>query len=197
MSWIAADLYRRGMVKLGLFKLTSGLESPFYIDLRRLYSYPELAVRVVERALSTVPFHGVEVVAGVETAGIPLAAFLACRTGLAMAYVRKNRKNHATGQAVEGDVANKRVMVVDDVVTTGGTLLRSINYLREAGATVVRALVVVDREQGARRLLASNGVEFYALTTAREIFETLWREGLIAHEDYRRVVDYLDSFRQS
>jgi orotate phosphoribosyltransferase len=77
MSWLAVELYRRGMVKIGEFTLSSGIKSPFYIDLRRLYSYPELARRVVSELASRIPMDRVDVIAGIETAGIPLATYLA------------------------------------------------------------------------------------------------------------------------
>ncbi|MEM4933832.1 MAG: orotate phosphoribosyltransferase, partial [Desulfurococcaceae archaeon] len=97
MSWIAVELYKHGMVKLGDFKLSSGLFSPFYIDMRKLYSYPDLAKRIVQELVSRVPLSDVDVLAGVESAGIPLAAYISCITNKPMAYVRKEKKNHGVG----------------------------------------------------------------------------------------------------
>lgn len=193
MSWLAIELYKHGMIKFGEFKLSSGLMSPFYIDLRGIYSYPELTVRVVNEILSRVPLKDVEVIAGVETAGIPLAAYISCHTRKPLAYVRKEKKNHGTGNLVEGEVAGKRVVIVDDVVTTGSSLLRAINYVKDMGGFVEKAIVIVDREQGARELLQKHGVEMYSLTTSTELFRQLYLNGFIDEDTYTGLTNYIRS----
>lgn len=194
MSWIAIELYKHGMVKLGDFKLSSGLFSPFYIDMRKLYSYPDLTKRIVQELVSKMPLSDVDVLAGVESAGIPLAAYMSCLTDKPMAYVRKEKKNHGVGLAVEGLVAGRRVAVVDDVVTTGNSIVKAVQHLVEAGAIPLKAIVIVDREQGAKKLLRQYGVELYALITARWLFRELHSEGLITREEYARIVEYLEKF---
>lgn len=197
MSWLVEEFYKKGLVMIGEFKLSSGLPSPFYIDARKLYSYPELVRRVVEEIVSRVSLDDVDVIAGVESAGIPLAAYITCLTRKPLAYVRKQRKAHGTGSAVEGDVKGKRVAIVDDVATTGSSLVRAVHYLREAGAIPKKALVIIDREQGAEKALRDLGVELYAVLKAREVFEVLFGNGLISREDYIKVITYLNSFRVS
>ncbi len=194
MSWLPVELYKHGMVKIGEFKLSSGLTSPFYIDIRKLYSYPDLARRVVIELASRIPLDNIDVIAGVETAGIPLATYLSCITGKPLVYVRKEKKQHGTKSAVEGDVNGKRVVVVDDVVTTGASLLRAIQNVREEGGIPVYAVVVVDRNQGARELLKSNGVELISLTTALDIFRELYLKGFIDVETYLNITNYIKSF---
>jgi len=130
----------------------------------------------------------------VETAGIPLATYLSCITGKPLVYVRKEKKQHGTKSAVEGDVNGKRVVVVDDVVTTGASLLRAIQNVREEGGIPVYAVVVVDRNQGARELLKSNGVELISLTTALDIFRELYLKGFIDVETYLNITNYIKSF---
>ncbi|MEM2025336.1 MAG: orotate phosphoribosyltransferase [Desulfurococcaceae archaeon] len=195
MSWFAVELYKNGMVKLGEFKLSSGLYSPFYIDMRRLYSFPDLTRRVVQELISRVPFMDIDVIVGVESAGIPLAAYIACFINKPMAYVRKEKKNYATGLGVEGDVSGKRALVIDDVVTTGNSLLKAIGNLKEAGSIPVRTVVLVDREQGALENLYRQGVELYSLATASSIFRDLYIAGLIEEGDYINVIKYLESFK--
>ena len=188
-------MYKYGMVKFGRFKLTSGIESPFYIDVRRLFSYPELARRVVSELISKISLDAFDMLVGVESAGIPLAAYMACLTGKPLGYVRKESKKHGTGNIVEGDVAGKRVAIIDDVVTTGGSLVKAIDNLLSVNAKPVMAIVIVDREQGGRKLLKSRGVELYALLTASEIFTRLYEAGLISREVYDEVLNYLNSFK--
>jgi orotate phosphoribosyltransferase len=196
MSWLAVELYRRGMVKIGEFTLSSGIKSPFYIDLRRLYSYPELARRVVSELASRIPMDRVDVIAGIETAGIPLATYLACITNKPLVYVRKERKQHGSGSIVEGSVHGMRVVVVDDVVTTGNSFLKAINNLREEGGLPVLAAAIVDRGQGARRLLMDHGVELVSLTTAIELFRELYLGGYIDADTYASIVNYIRSFNK-
>ncbi|MEM4718107.1 MAG: orotate phosphoribosyltransferase [Desulfurococcaceae archaeon] len=196
MSWLAIELYRYNMIKFGEFKLSSGLTSPFYIDLRRIYGYPQIMSRVVNEILSRVPLKDIDVIAGVETAGIPLAAYISCYTGKPLVYVRKEKKSHGLGNAVEGEVTGKRVIIVDDVVTTGSSILRAINHVKDVGGFAIRALVIVDREQGARELLREHGVEMYSLTTSTELFTQLYLNKLIDEGTYTSLINYIRSSRR-
>ncbi len=190
---VAVSLARLGMVKVGRFRLTSGLESPYYIDLRKLYSYPHLARVVAEEMIHRFNLRRFEAVVGVATAGIALASYVAALSGLPMGYVRSERKQHGTESVVEGVVEGVRVVIVDDVATTGGSILRAFEALKSAGAKPVAAAVVVDREQGARERIRSVGMEFLSLMRARELFEVLRRRGIVSEEDYERVVKYIES----
>lgn len=191
-SRVVELIMEKGMFKLGLFKLSSGLESPFYIDLRRLYSYPETA-RTVASLLVQLVDVDYEALVGVATAGIPLATYMACVSGKPLGYVRSSRKQHGMEQLVEGEVAGKSVLVVDDVATTGGSLAAAIEVLREHGANPVAAAVIVDREQGARRRVEGMGVKFYSLLTVSELVGLAAEKGLIAPADARRVLEYIRS----
>lgn len=195
MSWIPIEMYKYGMIKFGKFKLTSGIESPYYIDVRKLYSYPELARRVVSELIAKIPLDAFEVLAGVESAGIPLAAYISCLTGKPLAYVRKEPKKHGTGNVVEGEVTNRRVAIVDDVVTTGSSLIKAIDNLLNVNAKPVMAVVIVDREQGGKKLLESRGIKLYALLTTTEIFTILFNNGIISREIYDSVLNYIKSFK--
>lgn len=193
---LAVEFYRAGLVQLGEFKLSSGLTSPFYIDVRKMYSHPELTRRVITEIVSRIPLHDVEVLAGVESAGIPLATYISCLVSKPLAYVRKEKKKHGTGSAVEGDVVGKRAAIVDDVATTGSSLVKAVRFLREARAIPIKAIVVIDREQGARLVLEKEGVEFHALMKASDVFNVLLEHNLISKEDYDRVIKYLEKFKE-
>jgi len=197
VSWLALELYRRGMIKFGKFKLTSGLESPFYIDLRRLYSYPDLARRVALELGRVGNVESLDGVVGIATAGIALAAYVAALYGVPMAYVRTERKEHGTQALVEGEVQGKRVAIIDDVATTGGSIERAFKALNEAGAKPVIALVVVDREQGAVERVSRLGLELRSLITARQLFEELYRAKVIDREMLDQLLLYLNSVRYS
>ncbi len=195
MSWLAIELYRKGMVKIGQFKLSSGLESPFYIDLRKLYSYPEIIETVVNAAINTINLDEYDNIAGIATSGLALASFIACKARKPLSYVRIERKEHGTKSLVEGDVASKNILIVDDVATTGGSLEHAYLALREHGGNPTGVFVVIDREQGARERLGRYGLRFYLLLTAKELFSILRNEGYIDEEKYNKIIEYLKRYR--
>ena len=192
MQEIIRRLYETGSIKIGEFILTSGIKSPFYIDLRRIYSYPDLVDAVVREIIARIDLSDIEFLVGVATAGIPLATYIACKTGKRLGYVRTERKEHGAMAQVEGDVRGKRIAVVDDVATTGGSIERSVEALRREGGEPVKAIVVIDREQGARERLERLGVKLYSLLTARELFRELNRMSLIDQEMLDKILRYIE-----
>jgi orotate phosphoribosyltransferase len=193
-SKIALALAEHRCILVGEFRLSSGLVSPYYIDLRAVPSYPGLFDLMTDAYVLTlselkIPF---DRIAGIATAGIPLAALVAYKLGKPFLYVRKEERVHGTQRLVEGDVkAGDMVIILDDVVTTGGNLLRGIRALRERRAKVGHALVLVDREQGAKENLEAAGVKLISVLTSSEVIEHLYSKGVISREDYKRVVDYI------
>jgi len=151
-------------------RLASGATSSFYLDMRVVSMDPEGATLIGELLLDLVAGFGVAV-GGMETGGIPVAAAVAqasFRRGRPMPafYVRKKPKEHGTGRRIEGNVpAAGRVVIVEDVTTSGGSALEAVAALREAGLEVARVVTVVDRQAGAEAAFRQAGVEFAALFT--------------------------------
>lgn len=137
---LAQDLLRVGAVTLrpdAPFTWASGLRSPIYTDIRRTLGFPDVRQRLAEGLAATVA-DGAEVVAGTATAGIPWGAMVADRLAFPMAYVRSAAKAHGQSRRIEGaDVAGRRVVLVEDTISTGGSALDAVRALREAGAEVV------------------------------------------------------------
>ena len=194
MSWFVKEFYRVGIIRFGKFKLSSGIESPYYIDLRRLYSFPDLAFKVINELIKIINVE-YNAVAGVATGGIPLAAYIAFTKRIPLGYVRVERKSHGMESKVEGVLEGRKVLIVDDVATTGQSLLTSAKALKALNASVVAAAAVVDREQGARGVLASEGIKLYTLITVTEIFNVLLKEGLIDNATYKEVMEYTLRFK--
>lgn len=165
-------LWRAGVVERGFFVLSSGKTSNVYVDLRRLPSHPaefKLVVGELAKVASGLSF---DVICGIAVGGLPLAAALALVLEKPLVYVRKDRKDHGTMRQLEGDYREgARALLVDDVATTGGSLLDALRVLRSHGLTAGEALVVVDREEGAREALAAEGVRLYSLTTLKRLLE--------------------------
>ena len=169
---ILSEFVKKGFLRFGQFKLSSGKTSWYYINLRELYYYPELARRVAKLLFEKAVREGIkfDIVAGVATAGIPLATYFACISGTPMVYIRKESKDHGLGKLVEGgSVRGKRVLVLDDIATTGGTLAYAVTVLRSEGGIVDSALVVIDRQEGAEEKLREIGVKLYSLFTSAEL----------------------------
>jgi orotate phosphoribosyltransferase len=151
-------------VRFGDFTLTSGEKSDVYVDVKRAWTTPRY-LDVLGRALAG-RVGAADRLAGMELGAVPLVVAVALRTGLPYAVLRKAAKEHGTRQAFEGELpAGAHVLLVEDVSTTGGSAVRSVEIIRAAGATVDRAVVVVDRESGAAERLASVGVRLEPLTT--------------------------------
>lgn len=169
---ILSALLRAGCLLRGEFRLSSGGTSSYYVDVRKLYSHPREAKVVAGELAEVAEKRGCEVIAGVETGGLPLATMVAFILDKPLVYVRKKPKEHGTQRLVEGDESVRGLAIlIDDVATTGSSLLRAAGVLRDAGFRVENALVVVDREEGAAQSLARSGLTLHSLVTLRELLE--------------------------
>ena len=169
-SAIARCLLEARAVRFGDFTLASGAKSDVYIDVKRAWTDPArlelLAAALAPRVGST------DRLAGMELGAVPLLVATALRTRHPYVVLRKASKEHGTRQPFEGEIPpGSRVLLIEDVSTTGGSTLRSIEIVRNAGGVVDRALVVVDRESGAAQHLAEVGVKLEPLLTLSELRE--------------------------
>ncbi|MEB3760758.1 MAG: orotate phosphoribosyltransferase [Desulfurococcales archaeon] len=176
---IIKNLISIGAVKKGKFKLSSGKESDIYVDLRLVPSHPSVFQMIVEHLF--LEFYGLlrkrSALVGVATGGIPWATALAYRAGLPSGYVRQRHKEYGLSRIIELDErVAESVILVDDVTTTGKSLAIAIEILREEGVFVDTALVIVDRNEGARDLLREKGVRLNSLLSLDDIRRLL--EGL-------------------
>lgn len=167
---LVALLLETGALKFGNFILTSGAKSPYYVDVKLAATKPA-ALRELARGLA--PFAaGHDLLAGMELGAVPLTTAVALETGLPYVILRKKPREHGTGQRIEGaHEAGQRVLLVEDVATTGKTMVESIALLRAAGLVVERAACVVDREQGGVQAMRDQGVELQSLVKAAELLK--------------------------
>lgn len=174
MPSIAEHLLACGAVRFGDFTLTSGARSRYYVDVKAAMTDPA-TLRAIARAMADVarrtgPWGAV---AGMELGAVPLATALSLEADLPLLVVRKAERKHGTGRRIEGrDPKGLRVFVVEDVTTSGGSTLEAVRVLREAGAEVAHACVVVDRESGGVAALAAEGVALHPLATVSELLRT-------------------------
>ncbi|GMK37232.1 orotate phosphoribosyltransferase [Paenibacillus sp. CCS19] len=159
---LAAEIYNTAHLT-GEFKLRSGKTSDQYFDKYLFESDPTLLAAIAEQLAPLIP-DGTEVLAGLEMGGVPVATALSLRTGIPVVFVRKKAKEYGTCKLAEGiNVAGKRVCVIEDVVTTGGQILLSVEDLRQYGAQVESVISVIEREEAGRSNLENAGLQFRSL----------------------------------
>jgi orotate phosphoribosyltransferase len=154
----------------GSFLLRSGAQSSYYIDKYLFTTQPDLLRRIASELAARLP-GDVQRLAGPVLGAVPLVTAVSLHTGLPSLIVRVDKpKDYGTSKKIEGLLqAGERVMLVEDVVTTGGAALAAVEVLREAGAEVLGALVVVDREEGGAEAFAAAGVPYAALFTRTQL----------------------------
>ena len=148
-------------MQFGDFRLTSGRRSKFYVNLKLAATKPQILERITTEMVLLVPDEA-EVIAGMELGAVPLAVALSLKTGLPYVMIRKSERVHGTASRIEGELLGK-VIVVEDVATTGGSLVDAIEVIRREGGVVEQAIVVVDREEGADEALRAVEVELLPL----------------------------------
>jgi len=168
MSDLAREINETARIT-GNFRLRSGRTTTEYFDKYRFEAEPRLLDRIAGELSKLVPAN-TEVLAGLEMGGIPVVTALGRHTGLPCTFVRKRAKSYGTAKLAEGaEVQGRQVLVVEDVVTSGGQVIISADDLRRLGARIDHALCVIDREEGGAEALAVQGIELISLFTRADL----------------------------
>jgi orotate phosphoribosyltransferase len=188
----ATFLYQNGAIKFGNFKLSSGKDSPYYIDLRIVPSFPHQFRKMIKTLQSSISekigFDNFDCIASVPTSGLVIASALAIETVKPLIYIRQKPKDYGTENVIEGKIAEgSRVLLVDDVGTTGLSLLNAIKALKAAKMIVTDAFTIVNRFEGARELLASENVRLYEITDIIVLSSILHKANLLNDEIFERI----------
>ena len=175
------------------FHLTSGLLAPFYVNCRLILSRPEGRTRAAAALAATVPQPGATVIAGGVTAGVPFATLVADRLALPMVYVRAEAKAHGTAGRIEGgDVAGTRVHLIEDLISTAGSILAFAQALRDAGAEVDRVSVLFSRAgESAQRALTEAGLALTAICDLDTLLQVALARGRIDEQGLGEVRAFL------
>jgi len=157
-------------IKFGRFVLTSGAVSDYYIDIKKAITIPKILKKIAEAMAEYT--EGYEVLVGMELGAVPLVVALSLETNIPYVIIRKEKRQHGTGKQIEGgEVNNKKALVIEDVTTSGGSVVKTIHILRENNALVDEVLVVVDRESGAEEKLHELDVSFIPLLSVSDILK--------------------------
>jgi uridine monophosphate synthetase len=190
-SSFALSLFSINAIRFGDFILKSGKRSPFYLDLRSIISHPEL-LQNLANSLTEKMLPDVQRVCGVPYAALPLATAFSLQTQIPLLIKRKEAKGYGTKKTIEGEFApGDEILLLEDVVTSGESLLETIAELEKEGLKIAQIITVVDREQGGMERLRKAGYRAEALHTISSLLHILHQEGKLEKAPYAEVMDYL------
>ncbi|MDO4224375.1 MAG: orotidine-5'-phosphate decarboxylase [Bergeyella zoohelcum] len=186
------ECYQLGIIKFGRFTLKSGIESPFYIDLRPLASEPKILKHLANHLLGMLPLDNFDLICGVPYAALPMATAMSLESYIPLIIKRKEAKSYGTKQLIEGIYTKgQNCLLVEDVITSGKSLLETIPEIENEGIKVSDIVVVLDREQGGKALLESKGYRVHTLFTISEVCEILRDNGKLMDDEIQRINDFL------
>jgi len=189
---IALALHEVGAVKFGEFTLKSGMKSPIYIDLRVLVSYPKLLKEIAEAMADLTKGLKFDVIAGIPYTALPIATAISIAQNWPMVYARKEVKDYGTKRKLEGVFkAGQTALIIDDLITTGGSKFETIEPFNEAGLKVTDIVVLVDREQGGAKLLKEKGYHLHSVLGINEFLDLLRSAGKIDEANYKNAKDFI------
>lgn len=181
-----------GAVKFGSFILKSGIESPIYIDLRIIVSYPQLLSDIADAFAEMMKDLSFDKIAGIPYTALPIATAISVRANTPMIYARKEKKKYGTGQQIEGIwKKGDKVLLIDDLITTGLSKEETFTVFNEAGLEVTDIAVLIDREQGGKELLKKTGHNLHSMISVFDILERLKEQNKIEEEMYDKVKTFL------
>jgi orotate phosphoribosyltransferase len=189
---LAMVLVKVKAIQFGTFTLASGRISSYYIDLRTIPSYPGAYKTLIEAYGEFLKHEfketSYDAIAGIPTAGLTLSSPIALMLEKPMIYVRKEEKEHGRNKLVEGVTRpGWKVLVIDDIITTGGSVLSAIDAIRSEGCEVEMASVVIDRLEGGTAALKKEAVKLHAMTDILELVKILRNKALLSAEEATAV----------
>jgi len=183
----AIFLFKNNIIKFGNFTLSSGKKSSYYIDLRLVPSFPHQFRKMIKNLqkliIEKIGLDNFDSLVSIPTGGLIIGSALAIETVKPLIYVRNKPKDYGTAKSLEGKIlSGMQVMMIDDVATTGTSILNGIKELKAEGLSISNACVIINRLEGADKILNSAGVILHQLTDILEITETLFQEKLVSED---------------
>lgn len=192
LSSLADGLLEAGCIKFGNFTLKSGLQSPIYIDLRQIITYPKLLEQIGAAYLPLLKELTFDRIAALPYAAIPIATAVSLQGNYPMIYPRKEVKTYGTRAEIEGEYhAGETVVVIDDLATTGGSKFEAIEKLTGVGLVVKDVVVLVDRQSGAKESLVQAGYSMHAVLTISQLLEYWEATGKVEGEKIAATREFL------
>lgn len=197
MKQISLGLVRNNALKIGDYILHSGKKSPYYVDLRQSISNPIamdwIGNSLARMVVNEIGKNKVDKIMGVPTAGVPFATIVSQKLAIPMLYYRKERKEHGVRKKIEGDMErNDRIVMIDDLITTGQSVIDAAEAARQQGCIVSELVVLLDREQGGQGYIRSCSIEPHVLFSISEAFGWLKEVKLLENNDYEVIMKYIN-----
>jgi orotate phosphoribosyltransferase len=188
----ATFLHQKGIIKFGDFTLASGKKSSYYVDLRLVPSYPHEFRNMVKylenRIADEIGLEKFDSIVSVPTGGLVIASALAIETVKPLIYVRSKPKDYGTSKSVEGKINDgMKVVMIDDVATTGGSVVNAIKSLKEVNISVKDAYVIVNRMEGADKALSELGVKMHSVLDILQITQELYEQKIVEQDVLEKV----------
>lgn len=188
------DLFENNMIKFGEFTLKSGKQSYIYADIRSAISYPEIFKAICNEYYKLMHGLSYDYICGVPYSALTFASGIAYEYGIPMLLKRKEAKNYGTKKLVEGIYTNgKTCLVIEDVVTTGSSLVETIQALEEHGLKITDLCTLIDRNQGGRELLTSKGYRLHSIMDLKQIIEVLYESQKINLNDKNKALQCMSN----
>ncbi len=187
------ECYKLGIIKFGRFTLKSGIESPFYVDLRPLASDPKILKKLANYLLEMLPLDNFDIICGVPYAALPMATAMSLESYIPLIIKRKEAKSYGTKKLIEGIYEKgQNCLLVEDVITSGKSLVETIDEVENEGIKVSDIVVVLDREQGGKEKLEKKGYKVHSLFNISEVVEILREVNYIDDEEVARIRDFVN-----
>ena len=188
----ATFLYKNDVIKFGNFTLASGKDSSYYIDLRLVPSFPHQFRKMIKNLqnliIKKIGLDDFDCLASVPTGGLVVTSALAIEIVKPLIYVLNKPKEHGTTKSIEGKTsAGMKVVMVDDVMTTGTSVLNGIKQLKESGLSITDVFVIINRLEGADKVFSDMDIQIHQLTDILEITNILFQEKLISKEIFEKI----------
>jgi uridine monophosphate synthetase len=182
------QLYDMGCILFGEFVQASGAIFPYYIDLRKIISNPQIFHQILNAYAEILKDLSFDRIAGIPYGSLPTATGLALRLNYPMIFPRKEVKAHGTRRVIEGNFQpGETIVVVDDILISGKSAMEGAAKLESAGLKVQDIVVFLDHEQGVKDRLRTNGYQGHSVLTISEITETLYQAGRINETQYNAI----------
>jgi len=189
-------LHENKIIRFGDFTLSSGKKSSYYVDLRLVPSYPHQFRKMVKflqnEIIKDIGLDKFDSLVSVPTGGLVIASALAIETVKPLIYVRNKPKDYGTSKSVEGKIwEGMKVVMIDDVATTGGSVVNGIKSLKEVKIKVDDAYVIVNRMEGADEALKEEGVTMHSITNVMQITKSLFEQNLVGEDVLHKVQEQI------